>query len=261
MHSVVIFTKPFSVKVIGDTIKKLDAKGKCVLIIPDLHIPFEHRDALKFITAIADRYKPEVIINLGDELDFKAINFHQDNKADDIFTACKELEVSVKTIEKYYRLFPKVHLLESNHGSMVYRRAGAGANGIPLHVLKSYQEVLGTPNWSWHEDIILNTLLGEVYLCHGKSGKVGELSKQMGCNAVQGHFHSRFEITWHKSLLRERYNLFSGCLINRMSMAFAYSKTHLPRPILGLTVLLPSGYPQLMKMDLKSNDRWSGKIY
>lgn len=225
---------------------KINAKNKCVLIIPDLHIPFEHRDALKFLTAVADKYKPEIIINLGDEVDFHAISFHDDSKANDMFTASKELELSIKKIAKFQKVFPLMHLCESNHGSLVYRRAGKF--GLPYHVLKSYAEVLETPNWYWHEDIILNTNLGDVYICHGKTSKYGELAIRMGSHAVQGHFHGKYEITWHKSLLAEKFNVFSGCLINQEHLSFAYGKNHLPKPILGCTILHSTGIPELIKM-------------
>lgn len=224
---------------------KINAKNKCVLIIPDLHIPFEHRDALKFLTAVADKYKPEIIINLGDEIDGKSLNFH-DKSPQDLFTPCKELEISIKKISKFKNLFPNVHLCESNHGSLIYRRAEKF--GIPYHALKSYAEILETPTWYWHEDIVLDTAIGPVYLCHGKTSSYGKLAKEMGMHACQGHFHSKFEITWHKSIMADRYNLFSGCLINYNDLAFNYGKNHLPKPILGCTIITSTGIPELIKM-------------
>lgn len=237
--------------------KKIDGRGKRVLIIPDMHIPFEHKSAYKFLSTIKSEYKPNLVINLGDEIDGKSINFH-DKSPEDMFTPSQEFEECVKRVKGYYELFPEMHLVESNHGSLVYRRASKF--GLPLHVMKTYAEILETPTWYWHEDILLKTDIGDVYICHGKSSTYGKLAKEMGCHAIQGHFHGKFELTWHVTSTTERYNLFSGCLIDRENLAFSYGKNHLPKPILGVTLLSETGYPSLKKMNLTSSNRWDGKL-
>ena len=237
--------------------KKLDARGKRVLIIPDMHIPFEHKSSYKFLKAIKEEYKPDLIVNLGDEIDGNSISFH-DKDPNMMFTPSMELEECIRKIKGYYELFPDMHLAESNHGSLVYRRASKF--GLPMHVMKSYAEILETPTWSWHEDILLKTNMGDTYICHGKSSTYGKLAKEMGCNAMQGHFHGKFEITWHRTSTTERYNLFSGCLIDRENLAFSYGKNHLPKPILGASVLSERGYPRLIKMSLTSSGYWDGHL-
>lgn len=224
-----------------------------------MHVPFEHPDAYDFLKTIKKEYlsDDDLVINLGDEIDGKSINFHS-KSPQDLFTPALEFEECVKRMRRHYRLFPKVHLCESNHGSLVYRRASEF--GLPLHVLKSYAEILETPNWEWHDDILLKTKMGDVYICHGKSATYGKLAKEMGCNAIQGHFHGKFEITWHRSTTTERYNLFSGCLIDFASLAFSYGKNHLPKPILGATILSENGYPNLIKMNLTDKGRWDKKL-
>ena len=151
-----------------------------------------------------------------------------------------------------------MELLESNHGSLHLRKAKA--NGIPLHFLKSYQQIYDTPTWFWHDDIILKTKIGDVYLCHGKSGMYNKMSKEMGMSCIQGHYHSKFEVTWTKTALNERFNAFTGCLIDQRSLAFAYSKTNLPVALLGSIVVSKEGYPRLVKMQLNSRNRWIGKL-
>ncbi len=224
-----------------------------------MHIPFEHRDAYNFLKAIKEQYldDDDLVINLGDEIDGNQISMH-DKDPDMMFSPASEFEECIKRIKHYYELFPNMHLCESNHGSLVYRRAKKF--GLPLHVMKSYQDILETPTWYWHDDILLKTGTGEVYICHGKSSTYGKLAKEMGANAIQGHFHGKFEITWHRTTTIERYNLFSGCLIDLENLAFSYGKNHMPKPILGATVLSENGYPNLIKMNLTTNGRWTGKL-
>ena len=239
--------------------KIINGKNKRTLVIGDMHMPYQHPDALKFLEAIKRKYKPDIVINAGDEVDGHAISFHPTDS--DLASAGDELQKAIDIIHSpkgLYKLFPKMDLLESNHGSLHIRKAKA--NGIPLRYIKSYQEIYDTPTWSWYDDIILKTKLGDVYLCHGKSGMYNKMSKEMGMSCIQGHYHSKFEVTWTKTALSERFNAFSGCLIDQRSLAFAYSKTNLPVALLGSIVVSREGYPRLIKMQLNSKNRWDGKL-
>jgi predicted phosphodiesterase len=44
-------------------------KYKSVLVISDLHIPYHHPQAFDFLQALKTKYKPDHIVNIGDELD------------------------------------------------------------------------------------------------------------------------------------------------------------------------------------------------
>ena len=87
-------------------------------------------------------------------------------------------------------------IIESNHGSLVWRKAKT--NGIPKHYIKSYNDVLGVgEGWNWSFDLTLTLPNGQqCYVHHGKSSDVLKLSQQSGMNAVQGHFHERFKIDY-----------------------------------------------------------------
>jgi hypothetical protein len=118
-------------------------------------------------------------------------------------------------------------------------------SGVPIRALKPLEDLYEAPLWSWHDDILLRTNSGRVYLCHGKSGVYGKMPKEMGASCVQGHFHGKFEITYHKSVLGTRFNMFIGCLVDEHGLAMAYGKNHLPKPILGTGGLKSSGEPVL----------------
>ena len=50
--------------------------NKRVLVISDMHLPYQHKDAIKFLAEIKKEFKPDRIINIGDLLDFHAISMH-----------------------------------------------------------------------------------------------------------------------------------------------------------------------------------------
>ena len=241
-----------------DYSKVVDAKGRAVVIIADSHIPHEHCDYLSFIKAVKAKYSSQrpLMLHIGDELDFHAISFHDSDQ--ELLSAGDELELSIERLQAWVKAFPDLMLLESNHGSLVFRKMKA--NGIPIRVLKPLQELYNAPNWSWWHDILLETNNGNVYLCHGKKSGYGAMAKEMGISAVQGHFHQRLEVSWHHRIGHKRFNMFVGCGINWQSLAFAYGKNHVPKPILGCGVIDKNGMPHVYNMQLNEKGRWTKKI-
>lgn len=240
----------------NDIEKRINAKGKAVLLIGDSHIPYEHKDYLKFCKAVSQKYQCKIYVHVGDEVDNHAISFHDTDP--ELLSPGAELEKAIVRLGGWEEAFPGMTLLTSNHGSLVIRKFKH--HGIPIHYLKTFQEVYGTPTFEWVEDVLIETKLGLVYGCHGKSGTYGKLAKEMGCSAFQGHFHGKREVTWHVTAGGERFNLFVGCGIDRKSLAFAYGKNHIPKPALGCAVIDKEGIPHLVKMHLNGKGRWNGKV-
>ncbi len=235
---------------------KINALNKSVLIIGDTHLPYEHCDYLSFCKAVSKKYACIIHIHIGDEADGHRISFHKSDES--LLGANDELLLTIEKFKPWKEAFPNLKLLESNHGSLVYRRMKV--EGIPVRFIKPLQEIYKTPKWTWWHDILLKTKYGEVYFCHGKSSGYGVLAREMGCSAVQGHFHGKLEITWHQRVGHKRFNMFVGCGINWESMAFAYGKNNLPKPILGCGVIDKNGQPHVIKMVLNGRGRWVGKL-
>jgi predicted MPP superfamily phosphohydrolase len=125
------------------------AKNQSVLVISDLHIPYHHQDSFDFLKALKAKYKPDLVVNIGDELDQHAISMHDSNP--DLPSAGDELRLSRKYIYELEKIFPRMILVHSNHSSLVYRRALK--YGLPKDYLKSYNEYLGVgPDWQWVDD-------------------------------------------------------------------------------------------------------------
>lgn len=234
--------------------QKINAKGKSVLLIGDSHLPYEHIDYLDFCQSVSHYFQCKLHIHMGDYEDHHAISFHDSDS--ELMSAGDELESVIEKTAYWYKAFPKMKILDSNHGSLVFRRLKKA--GIPLTHIKPLKEIYDTPNWTWSEDILLETNQGDVYLTHGKTGVYNKLAREVGCSAVQGHFHGKMEITWANSVFHERFNMFVGCGIDRKSMAFAYGKNNIPHPLLGCGVIDGEGSPYIIKMRLNKKGRWVG---
>jgi len=234
------------------------AKNSRVLVISDLHAPYYHQDTIPFLTAIKELFKPDHIVLTGDEADYHCLSFH-DTDPDLPFSPSSELEKTIEYLKPLYELFPKADILESNHGSMAYRKGKH--HGIPRHILKDYRDVLEAPKtWKWHPELTITLSDGrDCYFVHGKSADGLKLSQSMSCNSVQGHFHQQASIRYFNSPKGVMWSLISGCMIDDISMAFAYNKLQLNRPMLACAIIL-DGQPKILPLLLNSEGRWIRKI-
>lgn len=232
-------------------------KNARILVIPDLHMPFCHADTWKFLKAVKSKYKPDRIVCLGDEVDGHALSYHESDP--DLDSAGPELEKAIRFLKPLYELFPNCDILESNHGSLVYRKAKTA--GIPRRCLKSYRDALEAPlDWTWHFDLIVQMSNGQdCYFHHGKSVAAGKLSQRQSMCAVQGHYHSKFHITYWANSKELFWDAHAGCLADSKSLAMEYGKNSLEKGIVGCLVIL-AGIPQLVPMVLGRNGRWTGKL-
>lgn len=231
-------------------------KVNSILVISDLHCPYQHPDAVKFLAACKKKFLPDSVVCIGDEADFHALSYHESNP--DLSAAGDELDAAIKALKPIYKLFPNCTVIESNHGSMVLRKALTG--GIPSKAIRSYNEVLDAPKgWKWVDDLILQTELGPIYFCHGKAAGPGKLASQYGMSTVQGHFHSKSQVCYISTPERLMFDLHTGCLADDKSLALQYNKIDPKRPIVSIAVII-NGVPQIVPMVLNSRGRWINKL-
>lgn len=230
--------------------------AKSILVISDYHAPYNHPDAIDFLSTCKDKFKPDTVVCIGDEVDFHALSFHDSNA--DLASAGIELLMAIEQLKPIYKMFPNCTVVESNHGSMVLRKALHV--GIPTKAIRPYNEVLDAPKgWKWVDDVTVNTTLGPVYFCHGKTGSPGKLAQLYGCSAVQGHFHEKAQITYISTPERLMFDAHTGCLADDKSLALQYNKLNPKRPIVSILVIV-NGIPNIVPMILSKNHRWVGKL-
>jgi len=230
--------------------------NKRILVISDMHIPYHHKDSFKFLKEIKKEFKPDTIINIGDSIDFHNISMHQSSP--DLPNAGDELRITREYIKELESIFPIVTEVDSNHSSLVYRRAFK--YGLSREFMKDYGDFLGTKKWKWVEDITLTMSNGQrCYFTHGKSADVIKTSQAYSMNTVQGHYHTKFTISYWANPDNIFWAMNVGCLINQKSMAFDYAKNFRTRFIIGCGIIL-DGIPRLLPMVLDKKGDWIGKI-
>ena len=150
-------------------------------------------------------------------------------------------------------------LLHSNHGSLVFRKRKY--HGLPDYIIKDYADILDVnkKNWKWHDKLILHDKYGSYYFVHNMNKDPMKSSMAIGMNLTQGHYHTDFQIKYWSSPEALKWGMTVGCLIDKDSLAFAYSRVNIRRPILGCAYI-EDGIPNLIPMVLEKGNRWIGKI-
>lgn len=213
-----------------------------ILIIGDLHAPFNLPDYLEFCLEQQKKFKCGTVIFIGDVIDNHYSSYHESDP--DGMSAGDELDVAINELQKYYRVFPKAFVIIGNHDRLVYRKAFTG--GVSKRWIKEYKEVLKVPNWDFVESLDLF----DVNINHGEGGTARSKMKKELQSQIQGHLHSELYIDY---IVGKNFRIFGmqvGSGIDNKSYAMAYGK-HFKKPAIGCGVLLNKGtLPVVIPMQL-----------
>lgn len=230
-----------------------------ILIVPDLHAPFTHMDALPFLIEVNNFFKPDKVVFLGDEIDGHSFSFHTDSADTNFLAPDVELEVAIEKLRPFYQMFPEATILESNHGSLIYRKRKWAK--IPRQALKSYREILDAPmGWSWTHEYEIELRDGSiVHFMHGSRKNAFAVAKDIGKSHVCGHYHTEFKLVQDIVAGKRLFGMNCGCLIDDKKYAFDYAKNTKPNVKLGCGLIIDT-HPMLIPMNLDANGRWIGTI-
>jgi hypothetical protein len=226
------------------------------LAIGDTHAPFAHPSSLDFLAAIKAEFSPDLVVHMGDEVDNHGMSFHEKNPA--LPGQAAELDESRTWIRQLERLFPEVVIKESNHGSLLYRKALH--HGISEEYLRNYNEVLRVgQGWRWQFSLTIESPSGPVYFEHGQKGTARTIARAMGVSVVQGHRHGEcYAETWNNSL-SDVFAMQTGCLIDNRSRAFLYNRKHRLHPVIGTGIIL-DGRPYIIRLGETKSGRWDRRL-
>jgi len=233
--------------------------NKRIFCISDLHSPYQHRDALAFIKACKKKYKPTRWVCMGDEIDGSSFSFHSPDP--DLDAPTKELDQAKIFLHKLQEIVPDMMFLHSNHGSLLYRRRKQ--HMLPEQMIKDYADVLEVDKrrWTWHPHILIKSKWGSFYFIHNLNKDCVKSAQALGYDGyVQSHFHSVYTSTYFSTPESLKWACTIGSMIDKDSMAFAYSRNgSLARPVLGC-MLINKGIPHLIPMRLLKGGRWDGEL-
>jgi hypothetical protein len=232
-------------------------KGKSiVLVIPDLQIPYEHPDALKFIMAVEELVVPHEVVCIGDEVDQMALStFDADPDADG---AGPELRKALKSLKKWYDRFPEVKVCTSNHTGRVQKAAFRA--GIPEAYMKSVNEWMSAPEgWVWEDSHEIDGVRYEHGDAQGGMYAARNISIRNRQSTVIGHHHSHGAVFYIANETETIFGMNVGCLIDTKAIAFKYARLSAFKPTLGCGVV-DHGVPMFVPMLLNAKGRWTGEV-
>jgi hypothetical protein len=233
-----------------------DLRADRILCIGDTHAPFAHPSALDFLAAIRTEFAPDLVVHQGDETDQHGLSFHEHNPA--LPGGSDEIRGARGWLGALEALYPAMVLLESNHGSLLYRKALH--HGIPEEMLRNYNEVLEVGDgWRWQFSLTVQTSSGPVYFEHGQKATARTLSKRMGLSVVQGHRHNEAYAEWWNNSIATCFAVQTGCLIDNRSRAFLSHRKNETHPIIASALIL-DGQPCLIRLNEGKSGRWDGRL-
>ncbi len=230
---------------------------KRLICVSDLHKPYGHPDTNDFLAALQEKYNFTHVLIGGDEIDAHATSFHTHDP--NLLSPGHELEIAIKQLKPLYKLFPKAFVLSSNHGDLFIRKAKHF--GIPAQVLRSYNEILDAPStWEWREHWVLQFTNGKkAYAAHGIGKNYLQMGQNLGMCFIQFHFHNELGIRYWSVNSETHWAIQSGCFVDDTSLAMAYNKATLGRPVIGCSGVI-DGLPVLFPMCLDANGRWNKTV-
>ena len=230
------------------------AKIPNMIFISDLHLPYQHPDALEFIAAVKDTYQVKIAKSVGDIVDNHFPSFHDIEYG--CLSAKEEFNAAGILCRELASIFPYIDVSLGNHDIMAHRKAKVA--GIPEECLTDYNARYGV-KWNWKPKHYFKVdRYNNCLMTHTISINTLTNARNYSHCSIQGHHHGTFGLEYFSDHETLRWSMTTGCLIDDNSPAFNYNKANiLKRPILGLGVLFEE-IPVMVPMRLKRNGRWDG---
>jgi hypothetical protein len=233
-----IFRRP-SVKVLSGSYKKN------FLLIPDVHLGFEHPKALEFLKSVQALYQIDesCIISLGDMWEHYHLS-RWPKGGDYPITPEGEIELARKRTKEWAKAFPLLKICMGNHDNRMLKAASGAL--LPSSIIKSLKDIYQYPNtWEIEECFVANTK--SPFLCiHGDGQGVSSTNlannpKQFGMSVAFGHFHSLASIMHVSTQTMDAWSFNVGCLIDEPSFVFEYGAKSKHKPVIGCGVVIGDG--------------------
>lgn len=220
-----------------------------VLVIADTHLPFEKKGYLDFCLDIQRRCKCQTVVHIGDLVDNASLSFHHDIDPNGK-SPKDEIAEAKKSLQDWYKAFPKVFLCLGNHDRRVDLKGKHV--GLPECVFRPFREIWGLPK-TW-KDAFSHEIHGVRYQ-HG-TGYSGENAHLKAAynnrqSSVIGHTHSFLGGGYIANEKDKIFGVNCGCGIDRHKIAFEYGRDFTKKPIVGCAVITDHGkFWQTFAMEL-----------
>jgi hypothetical protein len=206
-----------------------------VLIISDLHLPFEKEGYLDFCKDVRIRYRCGTVIQIGDLVDYCFSSRYEVDP--DGFSAGHELRKAKERIAAWHGEFPHTTVILGNHDVRPHKRVFSGK--VTKEWLRDFKDIYSTPSWDYVDEYVFN----DVLYIHGSGTGKGFLSAyykmlERRRSVVQGHIHTQSSIIWSAADSGDLFAMQVGCGIDRTAYAMNYARDNIKLPILNCGVVI-----------------------
>ena len=216
-------------------------KERRVLVIGDLHAPFDLDGYFDHCVEIYERYNCTDVVFIGDVIDNHYSSYHEADANG--MGGAEELELAINRLKRWYHRFPVATVIIGNHDRIIMRKAQSSA--VPSKWIKEYKEVLETPGWTFTESLEIDNVL----YVHGEGGTARTRCKLDMQSVVQGHLHTQAYVEYQVGRKSRVFGMQVGCGINHETYAMAYAKAG-KKPAIACGVVLggKTGIVELMNL-------------
>ena len=119
------------------------------LIISDMHLPYQHKDALDFLFTLDTYYDFDRVLNVGDLYDHHRGSYHESEV--DAMSEEEEFHKAKKVAHELQSIFPEMVITEGNHDCIPVRKAKT--LGLSSMMIKDYNQMYDTEDtWEWKRE-------------------------------------------------------------------------------------------------------------
>lgn len=228
-----------------------------ILIIPDLHLPFQHKDAFVFLDAVKEAFGLDEVVCIGDLMDkYTSTRFPKHPVSSG---ARSELNKVKRILNKeVYTRYKKMRMCIGNHEMRSEKRIIDA--GILPEEMKTLNELYEMPKgWEVKKYFDIDGVRYE----HGVgSGQIAAINRALsnGCSTVIGHVHCFAGVNYRTLINHQQiWGLNVGCLVDQEAYAFYYATEHRYKFTLGCGVIL-DGVPIFVPMVCDKDGNWIGEV-
>jgi hypothetical protein len=239
-----------------DVSVKQPSDNRPIMVVPDLHAPYHHPEAIEFLAWVQENRgcRPR-IASVGDMWDFHAMSFHQSEPESTGIEA--EYQAIRDFSEEFTSVFPEGDIVLGNHCDIPSRKMKEA--GLTPTMLGDLNRLYNMPkSWDIHNlYYVLEPDTWNVLVEHGcgSGGKYGcaNTSKEKRCSYVQGHTHSNAAVIYSQNYKDTTFAMNVGCLIDSSSYAFKYAKHTTRKGNEGCGVIYGGGHAEFVPMETWRN--------
>jgi len=127
------------------------------LVISDMHLPYQHRDAFDFLERLDNKYHFTQVLNVGDLYDHHRGSYHESEP--DAMGEEEEFRAARSAAHTLQSIFPSMVITEGNHDAIPQRKLRTV--GLPVSIVSDYNKMYDTADtWVWKKEHWFSSLGG-----------------------------------------------------------------------------------------------------